>query len=81
MVNLLFSTNIPVTNASMWGLFFLVNDAYSINTRTNYNLVNFLSNTGGIASVMSLAFSFLSMKIQKILTLDFGMYLDKASRS
>jgi len=51
----------------LWGIFFTVNDAYTITSRTNYNLVDVLSNTGGIASVISLAFSFLSMKIQKIL--------------
>ena len=48
-------------------MYFMMNEEGTITTRTNYNLVDVLSNTGGIASVITIVFYFLTMRIQKLL--------------
>lgn len=48
-------------------LYFLLDQSVQTTTRTNYNLVDVLANTGGFASVITLAFTLLSRRIQKAL--------------
>lgn len=70
---------------------FLVNDFYQIiflidenlhtTTRTVYNLIDALTDTGGLASVITLIFTILTMKIQRLLYYQdimekFFLYLD-----
>ena len=44
-------------------MYFMMNEEGTMTTRTNYNLVDVLSNTGGIASVITMVFYFLTMRI------------------
>lgn len=44
-------------------LYFVLDQSVQTTTRTNYNLVDVLANTGGFASIVTLIFTMLSKRI------------------
>jgi len=57
----------PKLNMTHWQILFTVDNNVITTTRTNFNLVDVLSSTGGIASIITVVFSILTNFIQKIL--------------
>jgi hypothetical protein len=52
---------------TFFNTFFILDENVVTTTRTTYNMLNALADTGGFASVITLVFTVLSMRVQKIL--------------
>ena len=55
------------TSGTQFQMIIMVDSNSLTTVRTNYNLIDVLSNTGGFASIITLVFSFLTKYIQKAL--------------
>lgn len=63
----LYSTDTGHLVNDFFSMYFLVGENIQTTQRTVYNLIDTLSNTGGLASVIMLITTIITSKIQKIL--------------